>query len=142
IVDRKNGERDAGGVRRRRTLRREFVDEAPDEESLRAVDALRERDFGDRRADERAYSHQAAMEYRPGAARNPNISCRERFERDDGRVGQIPEFVRQEPEAFAAASGLPVASGLHAFAPVLDDRTSDGIVEATIQRPKVSCGDR
>src|SRR6185295_1595575 len=71
-----------------------------------------------------------------------DIAGLERFEGEDGRVGQVSQFMSEKPETLASASGLSLDAGLDSFAPVLGDRASDGIVEAAIQCPKVRCVDR
>ena len=52
-------------------------------------------------------------------------------------VDQVPQFVRQEPEALGPARGLSIDAGLIPFAPVLGDGARDGIVQAPVQRAEV-----
>ena len=51
------------------SARREFFDEPGHEELLLILDTLREPDLGERAADQRARSQEAAMEHGPGASR-------------------------------------------------------------------------
>ena len=67
ILDGHDAEGDAPGVRFHRGGRRELVDEFGDEELLQILDTLGEPDLGERAADERVQSHEAAMEHGPGA---------------------------------------------------------------------------
>ena len=52
-------------------------------------------------------------------------------------VDQVPQFVREEPEALAPARGLAIGRGLIPLAPVLGHGTRDGVVQAAIERLKV-----
>ena len=53
-------------------------------------------------------SHEAAMEHGPGAPGDADISRLEHLEREDRGVDQVPQLMRQEPEALAPARGLSV----------------------------------
>ena len=77
------------------------------------------------------------MEHGAGAPGDADIPRLEHLERDDRGVDQVPQFMREEPEALAPACGLAVERGLIAFAPVLGDRARDRVVEAPVQRAKV-----
>ena len=51
---------------------------------------------------------EAAIEHGAGAAGDADVSGLEHVERDDRRVGQISQFVREEPEALAVARRLSI----------------------------------
>ena len=57
-------------------------------------------------------------------------------------VDQVPQFVREEPEALAPARRLALDRELIPLAPVLGDGAGDGVVEAAVQRTKVFRADR
>ena len=80
-----DAEGDAPGVRFHRGGRRELVDEFGDEELLQILDALGEPDLGERAADERVQSHEAAMEHGPGAPRHADVASLEHVEGEDAR---------------------------------------------------------
>jgi hypothetical protein len=50
--------------------------------------------------------------------------------------------MREEPESLVPARGLSVNPGLGSLAPVLGHRARDGIVQASVQYPKVFRADR
>ena len=97
----------------------ELVDEFRDEELLQILDALGEPDLGERAADERVQPHEAAMEHGPGAPADADVPGLEHVEREDRRVDQVPQLVREEPEALAPARRLAIGRELIAIAPVL-----------------------
>ena len=70
--------------------RRELVDEFGDEELLQILDALGETDLGERAADERVQSHEAAMEHGPGAPCDADVPGLEHLEGEDRGVDQVP----------------------------------------------------
>ena len=82
------------------------------------------------------------MKHRPGAPRHANIPRLQHFERHERGVHQVPQFMGQEPEALAPACGLAIDARLIALTPVLGHRARDGIVQASVQRPKVVGADR
>jgi hypothetical protein len=52
-------------------------------------------------------------------------------------VGQISQFVREEPEALVGARRFSIHRRLMSFARELRDRARDGLVETAVQHPKV-----
>jgi hypothetical protein len=101
------------------------------------LDALRQADFVERATHQRADALEAAMEHGPGTSGDSHISRLEHFKRDERGMRQIPQFMRQEPEALGPACGLSVDVGQRSFAPVLGDRARDGVVQVAIEQPKV-----
>ena len=120
----------------------EVVDEVGHEELGQILDALREPDLGQRALDEVAQPRQAAMEDDPGAPRDADVARLEDLERQDRRVDEIPQLVRQKPEALAAARGLLVEGGLIPSAPILGDGARNRVVQASVQRAEVIDADR
>ena len=82
------------------------------------------------------------MEHRAGTPTDANVPGLENFERHDRGVRQVPQFMGEEAEALAPACGFSIDARLISLTPVLGDRAGDGIVEASIQRPKVVGADR
>ena len=77
------------------------------------------------------------MEDGPGASRDPHISGLEHLKSKDRGVGQVAQFMSEEPEAFAPARGLSVEGRLILFTPVLGHGARDRLVQAAVQRAKV-----
>ena len=77
------------------------------------------------------------MKHGSGAPCHADIPGLQNLESHDRRIQQVPQLVGEEPETLAAACGLSIDAGLIPFAPVLGYRPRDGIVKASIQRPKV-----
>ena len=82
------------------------------------------------------------MEHRSGAPCDSDVPGLEHLERDHRGMDQVPQFMGKEPEPLVLATALSVEGGLIAFAPVLGDRARDGVVEASVQQPKVLRADR
>jgi hypothetical protein len=101
----------------------------------------RQTHFAERSTDERTQSGEAAMEDGAGTPCHADVSGLEDFERDDRSVGQISQFVREEPEALVCARRFSIHRGLMSFACELRHRARDGLVETAVQHPKVICAD-
>jgi hypothetical protein len=82
------------------------------------------------------------MKHSTRAACHPNIPRLQNLERHERRIHQVPQFMGEEPEALAPAGRFPVDARLISLAPVLGHRARDGIVQASVQRPKVVGADR
>ena len=93
--------------------------------------------LGERAANQRAQSHEAAMEDGPGASRDSHIPRLEHLECKDRGVGQVPQFMSEESEAFAPARALPVEGRLILFTSVLGHGARDRLVQAAVQCAKV-----
>jgi hypothetical protein len=55
----------------------------------------------------------------------------------DRGVGQVPHFMRQEPETLAPPRGLAVERGLISPVPNCVTAPADGVVETSVQRAEV-----
>src|SRR5581483_1445365 len=122
--------------------RRDLVDEGRNQQLLAVLNALCQTYFGDRSTDERAQSCEAAMEDGAGAPRHTDVSGLEDLERDDGGIGQISQFVREEAEALASTRRFRVDAELVPLARELRDRARDGLVETAVQHPKIVGAER
>jgi hypothetical protein len=79
------------------------VDELREQDPLLILDSLCEPDLAERAANERAQSHEAAVEYVPRAACDSDVSRPENLERHDGRVDQVSQLVCEETQALGVA---------------------------------------
>ena len=82
------------------------------------------------------------MQHGAGASPDANIPGLQDLERHERRVQQVPQFMGEEPEPFGPACGFAVDARLIALTSVLGHRARDGIVQASVQRPKVVGADR
>ena len=82
------------------------------------------------------------MQHGAGASPDANIPGLQDLERHERRVQQVSQFMGEESEPFAPASGFAIDARLIAFTSVLGHRARDGIVQASIQRAKVAGADR
>ena len=82
------------------------------------------------------------MKHSTGAPGHANIPRLQHFERHESRVDQVPQFMREEPQALAPACRFSIDAGLGSLAPVLGHRARDGIIQASVQYPKVFGTDR
>ncbi len=98
---------------------------------------LSETRLGKRPENQRLYSYKAAMEHRARAPADSNIPGLENVKRDDRGVGQVPQFMSQEPQPLTSARVFAIESGLVGDASVFGDRVGDGVVQAAVQRTKV-----
>ena len=82
------------------------------------------------------------MKHGARAPRRRDVTRLQNLECHDRRVHQVPQFMGEEPEAFAPACGLSIDAGLISLTPVLGHRAGDGVIKASVQRPKVVRADR
>jgi len=82
------------------------------------------------------------MEHRARGPGKSHLSGLENLERHERRMDQVPHLMRQEPQALSAPCRFSRNAGLMLFSSVLADRAGDGIVEASVQCPKVFRADR
>ena len=101
-------------------------------------DGLGETDLFQRGADESGQSCETALENRASAPRDAHIARFENLEQGQRGLGQVSQFVRQEPESFAPARHLAIEGGLGSSAPVLRDRAGNRVVQAQVQRTNSS----
>ena len=106
ICSRQHHEPDAPRVGLQYCRRREFVEEARNQDGLPVPDSLHETAVGECATNERAQSDQAAMEQAPGAAGRPHTSRLQRLERHNRGVDQGAELVGEETQPLAAARGI------------------------------------
>jgi hypothetical protein len=59
------------------------------------------------------------------------------FKRHERGVHQVPQFMGKAPKALAPACGLSINARLISLTAVLRHRACDGIIEASVQRPKI-----
>ena len=78
----------------------------------------------------------ASLQDAAGRRRPPTFLSSEHLERESGRAHQVSDLVREEPEAFALASGLALVYSFIA-APELGHGTRDGVIQATVQGAEV-----
>jgi hypothetical protein len=81
--------------------------------------ALGVTDLGERTINERAQSHQAAIEHASPASSDADVSGLENLKRDDRGVDQVSQFMGQKSETLVPADALSIERGLILSTPVL-----------------------
>jgi hypothetical protein len=120
----------------------DLFEEAGQHDVFGVLDAGREAHLGEGAIDRVAQAQQAAPEH---GARAPVDANRRRFQDCKGRkrrMGQIPQLVSQEAEAFGCARSSLVDERTLSLPRVLRDGAGDRIVEALVERAKVLGRDR
>jgi hypothetical protein len=99
--------------------------------------SLRDPDLGERATNKVACSHEVPAEHFASAPTDPNVSRLEHVKRQEGRIQQVPQFVREEAEAFVATRRLSVECGLIASAPELGHGACNGVIKASVESSKI-----
>ena len=129
-----------GGFQRR--ARRDFLDEAAEQDRFLVLNPLGEPELGQRSADQRTEAHQAALQDGAGAAADADVSRLENLERDDPGIDQVAQLVCEEAQALLLARVLPHDGGLVARAPVFGHGAGDRVVQAPVQGAELVDGHR
>jgi hypothetical protein len=115
----------------------DVFNESGHHELLWLLDALREPDLGERATNKVACSYEVPAEHLASAPTDSDISGLENVKRQERRIQQVPQFMREEAEALIPARRLSVEGGLIATAPELGHGTCDGVIKASVEGSKI-----